>query len=222
MENDNKIKVVLVDSQCLLIQGLEILLKAQTDIEVVGVITETKCQEMLIQRIVELKPDVVVIDINLQEINAMEVCCNVLGKNPDIKVLALCSYFHQLTIDDAFRTGVAGFILKDSTFDEFTCAIRTVHENKLYTCAKMTDVLAKSCVKQLQKDNGSGSLALNQREYDIIRLFSNGKSSRDIAGELNLSIKTIDACRRRIMNKLDINSMAEFVKYAIRTGITSV
>ena len=222
MSDENKIKIVLVDRHYLLLEGLKVLFRSQSDMEVAAVINKTNSEKAVVQQIQELKPDVVLIDINTHEMNALEVAREIAEKNSNTKVLALLSFLQKALIDQAIRMGVLGFILKESTFDELISAVRSVCEDKLYICPKITSILADSYVTKLRKNHELDSATFTEREYEIIRLLSQGKSTKEIALHINKSPKTVDASRRDIMSKLKINSIAELVKYALRTGITGL
>ena len=222
MSDENKIKIVLVDRHYLLFEGLKTLFRSQSDMEIVAVINKANNERAVVQQIQQLKPDVVLIDINTHEMNALEVAREIAKKDSNTKVLALLSFLQKPIIDQAIRMGILGFILKESTFDELICAIRSVREDKLYMCPKITNILADSYVTKLRENHKLDSATFTEREYEIIRLLSQGKSTKKIAMHLNISPKTVDAGRREIMSKLKINSIAELVKYALRTGITGL
>ena len=123
-------------------------------------------------------------------------------------------------VSEMFKSGATGYLLKDNAFAEIVEAIHAVVKGEKYVCAKVATLLVDEYVQ-----DGQGSPApaqLTKRELEVIRMLANGKTSKEIALITETSVKTIDACRRRIMRKLDINSVAELVKYAIREGLTTV
>lgn len=170
----------------------------------------------------EHEPDVIIIDINMSGTDNIELSRRILKEYPSIRIVAHPERIHMYLISQAIKAGITGFVLKESGFDELVLAVRTVYDNKTYMCAEIKDLLANSYLTQVNLDCQEESSALTEREYEIIRLLSLGMTSKEIALRMEISSKTVDAYRRQIMDKLEINSMAELIKHAIRVGITSV
>ena len=200
-------------------EGLRLLFKGQSDTEVL----ETKeVSEALVQLALELKPDVVVIDINMSQVDSIELVRQILNETPGVKMVALSGQLHIYILEQAVKAGFSGFMLKECCFNELAHAVRAVHANQTYMCRQIKDILANGYLSQLRSDYQGEPSALSDKEYEIIRLLSLGMTSKEIAFRMEISSKTVDAYRRQIMNKLDINSIAELIKYAIKVGITSV
>jgi DNA-binding NarL/FixJ family response regulator len=219
MTSVKKIKVLLVHDHVIIRQGLRELFINQPDIEVVD---DVETGENLLQTIDELKPNIAVIDINAPEINITAFIRQIIHKKPKIQIVALVTHPYIHLIEQAIKAGVCGFVSLGCSFNELAHAIRAVNKNQKYTCTKIQDILAKNYVNRMQTGSKSESLSLTEREYQIIRLLSKGMKSKTIATEMNVSFKTIDAYRRQIMRKLNIDNLVGLIKYAIRTGITSV
>ena len=219
MDSSQKIKVLLVHDHGIVRQGLHELFESQPDMEVLDVV---KVGENVVQLTHELKPDVIVIDVNMSETNSIELSQQILNEKPNIGIVALPLQLHMHVLEQAIRTGISGFVSLECSFDELAHAVRAVNKNQTYMCPKIRDILANGYVSHMQAEDQSESLELTEREYEIIRLLSQGMTCKQIALRMDLSSKTVDASRRKIMYKLSINSMADLVKYAIRTGITSI
>lgn len=219
MGNGENIKVLLVDEHRILCEGLCLLFERLPDWEVIDA---EQIGKDVLQLIREFKPDVVVIDLNMADNDSIEYSRRILSESPQVKIVALAANLHVHTIEQAIRTGISGFVLKECDFDELVRAVTAAHENKTYMCRKIENILANGYLSQMRADREPKSSSLTEREYEIIRLLSLGMTSKEIALRMDISVKTIDASRRKILHKLRINSMAELVKHAIREGITSI
>lgn len=197
-------------------QGLEALLKKHTDIEVVG---QAHSGQEAVQLARKLKPDIILMDVCMPEMDGIDATREIIKGNPDIKILALSAFSHKHLVEQTLKAGAIGFITKEAVFDELTLAVRSAYQNKVYLSQDVKKTLLSKYVKQLQSDSDSESSVLTGREYEIIRLLTQGKSSKEIAMSMKISAKTVDAARRRIMEKLGINSLAALIKYAIHEGI---
>ena len=188
------------------------LFKSIPDIDVLNEEEEDKSFMLLSE---ELKPDVVIIDFNFSEKDNIELANNILNNNPEIRIIAHPDRIHMHLISEAIKTGITGFVSKECCFDELICAVRAVYKNETYMCPKIKDFISNGYLTQVRSD-------LDDKEYEVIRLLSLGMTSKEIALNMEISSKTVDAYRRQIMNKLQINSIAELTKYAIRVGITDI
>lgn len=218
MCRNGKIKVLLAHDHKIIREGLHSLFQNHQDMEVVNK-EDSKSVE---QQCIELEPHVVVIDINSRRTDNIGLARRVLNENPGIRILAHAERIHMFLLNRAIKTGITGFVLKECGFNVFIDAIRTVYENGTYMCPKIKDMLANGYLNQALPGNNGESSGLTERDYEVIRLLSLGMTSKEIALRLDISSKTVDACRRNIMYKLRINSMAELIKHAIREGIASV
>jgi DNA-binding NarL/FixJ family response regulator len=120
------------------------------------------------------------------------------------------------------RSGALGYILKESAFDELSQAIRTVLKGQTYLSSRIADVIIKDYVRSAGGGRSSAFSRLSNREREVLQLLAEGRSTKQIAGQLNLSVKTVETHRKRIMDKLNIHSLAGLTKYAVREGITSL
>lgn len=209
-------RILLVDDHQVLREGLRSLLEKQPDIEVVGDAGDGAAALQLVR---DLRPDIVIMDVNMEGMDGIDATRLITRDYPGTKVLALSMYLRKTYVSEMFKCGASGYILKDNAFAEIVEAIRTVLAGGKYVCVKAAGLLVDNYI-QVGASANAGTL-LTERETEIVRMLADGKSSKEIAAITHTSFKTVDACRRRIMQKLDISSVAELVKYAIREGLTA-
>lgn len=211
------LRILLVDDHQVLREGLGSLLEQQSDMEVVG---EAADGRMALRLVRELEPDLVIMDVNMDGMDGIDATRLITREHPNTKVLALSMYLRKTFVSEMFKNGAAGYLLKDSAFSEIVEAIETVQQGEKYVDPKVASLLVD---EYIQSSHGIPAMTqLTKRELEVIRMLANGKTSKEIALITDTSVKTIDACRRRLMQKLDIGSIAELVKYAIREGLTTV
>lgn len=213
------IRLLLADDHQIVRNGLRALLEKQTDVEVVG---EAENGRMAVQSAQELKPDVVIIDITMPDLNGIEASRQILATHPDTKVIGLSMHSDRRFVAGMLDAGAKGYLLKDCAFEELALAIRTVAANKIYLSPGITGIVVKDYLNHLPAANASPAGPLTNREREVLQLLAEGKSTRQIASSLHLSVKTIETHRRQIMEKLDIHTIAGLTKYAIREGLISV
>ncbi len=204
------IKVLLVDDHELVRTGIETLLNLQDDISVTGT---THCGESALDMLDEMKPDVILMDINMPGIGGVEACRRVLKKYSDIKVIALSVHNDGPIPQQLLKLGALGFISKGSPVDEMVCAIRTVYNGKRYLCSEVANNLA---FQGLPGTNDSPFEKLSQRESEVTNLILQGKSIQEMSDLLVLSDKTINTYRYRLYDKLKIKNDVELTRLAIK------
>lgn len=213
------IKVLLVDDHAIIREGLRSLLEKQPGMEVVADTDDGRKARQLVQ---ELSPDIVIMDITMPGLNGIEATRQITAEFPDVKVIALSIHSKRRYVADMLSAGANGYILKECLFDELVTAIKAVAAGGRYLSPRITDVVVSDYVKRLSASDGSPFEALKAREREVLQLVAEGKSTKQIALELHVSTKTIEANRRQIMDKLNIHSIAELTKYAVREGLTTV
>jgi len=213
------IKVLLVDDHALIREGLQSLLEKQPDMQVVGEAEDGRRAKELVS---ELSPDIVIMDVTMPRLSGIEATRQITAEFPSVRIIALSIHSQRRFVADMLSAGAAGYILKECLFDELVQAIQTVAAGGRYLSPRITDVVVDDYVERLSGGAESPLESLTSREREVLQLVAEGKSSKQIAVELHISTKTIEANRRQIMEKLDMHSVAELTKYAIREGITAL
>jgi DNA-binding NarL/FixJ family response regulator len=200
-------------------EGLRTLIEKQLDMKVVAEAENGRTAVRLAQK---LFPEVVVMDIGMPDLNGIEATRQILSNNPKVKVIALSMHSAKRFVVEMLKAGSSGYLLKDCAFEELALAIHTVIANKVYVSPGITDMMIKDYVYNLSKTEFSVTSILTPREREVLQLLAEGKTTKQIALSLNVSVKTIETYRQQLMHKLNLNSVAELTKYAIREGITSL
>jgi len=213
------VRIILADDHKIMREGLRALLAKQKEIEVIA---EADSGRGVIELCSQLHPDVVVIDISMPDLNGIDAARQITRQAPDIKVIALSMHSDKKYVKEMLAAGASGYLLKDAAFEELGMAIATVLKNKTYLSPQITDTVVKDYVSVNVPQDSIASTALSAREREVLQLIAEGKSTRDIAAKLYVSVKTIETHRKQIMDKLGFNSIAELTKYAIREGLTTV
>lgn len=213
------IGVLLVDDHAIIREGLRSLLEKQPDMEVLA---DTDEGRKAVELVRELSPDVVIMDVTMAGLNGIEATRLIAAEFPEVKVIALSIHSQRRFIADMLSAGAAGYILKECLFDELVQAIQAVAVGGRYLSPRIADVVVDDYVKRLSGTADSPLAALTGREREVLQLVAEGKSTKEIALELHVSTKTIEANRRQIMEKLDVHSVAELTKCAVREGLTTL
>lgn len=211
-----KIRVLVVDDHALLRDGICALLALHDDIEVVGEATEGR---EAIDKVRQLSPDVVLMDIAMPLMDGLEATRRIHKENPKAKVLILTQHDNKEYMLSSVKAGVAGFIPKRAVASELVSAIRVVHQGDSYLYPSVARVLIGDYLQQVKPEPYD---SLTNREREVLKLVAEGRTSREIADLLCVSIKTVLGHRTKIMEKLDIHNRTELVKYALRKGLITV
>jgi len=228
-------KVLLADDHRIVREGLRSLLEAQDDMQVVG---EADNGRLALEMAAEHEPDVVVMDVAMPQLNGIEATRRLMNDQPDTKVVALSMHSDRRYVSEALKAGASAYLLKDGAFEELVSAIRAVVANKVYLSPRVAGVVVDDYVRRLPGDrsdghgNGGSSEAggdfsnafqkLTAREREVLQLMAEGFATKEIATRLHVSVKTVETHRRQLMEKLQLYSVAEVTKYAIREGLTSL
>jgi len=213
------IKILLADDHKIMREGLRALIEKQGDIAVIGEADDGQTTVRLAQ---ELLPDIVIMDINMPGMNGIEATRQIISRDSRTRVIALSVHSNKCFVSEMLNAGASGYLLKNCASHELVNAIRAVFSNRSYLSPEITDIMIKDYKDMLSKENLSVFSLLTQREREVLQFISEGKSTKEIAGYLHISIKTIETYRKQIMEKLDIHSIAELTKYAIKEGLTSL
>ena len=210
-----KITILLADDHTLTRSGLRLLLEFMGDFEIVG---EAKNGLEAVELASQLKPDVVLMDLTMPELNGLEATRHILKENPNAKIIVVSAHLEENRVRDALRAGAVGYLVKSAAPGELEIAINAALKGNTYLSPEISNVLVRS----LDGDPTSGgSDPLTGRQREILQMLAEGKSTKEIAFALSLSIKTAEAHRCQIMNRLDIHDLAGLVRYALRAGLIS-
>jgi two-component system, NarL family, response regulator NreC len=194
------------------------LLEAEPDMEVIA---EACNGREVLRQAQELLPDVIIMDITMPELNGIEATRQILAIAPGIKVIALSMNADSHYVLTMFRSGVSGYLLKECSQEELAKAIRIVLKHKTYLGPGISDVMFRDFLSGPHATNVSAFSTLTAREREVLQLIAEGKTTKQIAESLYVSVKTVESHRKQVMNKLGVHSVAELTKYAIREGLTS-
>lgn len=211
------IKVLLADDHKIVREGLRSLLEKERDIDVIAMAENGR---MSVQLAGELRPDVAVIDIAMPEMNGIEAIRRISRENPAVMVLALSMHSARRFVVEALAAGAKGYLLKDCAAEDLVRAIRTVAGNETYLSPKIAEVIVKDYMKRLPESAPAADSLLSTREREVLQLIAEGQNTKQIAFTLTVSIKTVETHRRQIMHKLNLHSVAELTRFAIREGLT--
>ncbi len=213
------IRIVLADDHTVFLSGLRSLLEKEPDLEVVA---EVKDGREAVRVAHEKRPDLIVMDVSMPGMNGIEATREITTTLPRIKVLCLSMHSEEQFIAAVLEGGASGYLLKECALDELLLAIRTVMANQIFLGPTITTTVVQSYRAQRAAIQSSPFSLLTPREREVLQLIAEGHSTKDIAARLHLSIKTIDTHRHRIMDKLNIHSVAGLTKFAVRQGLTTV
>ena len=214
------VRILLADDHGIIRQGLHSLLEKQADMEVIAEAEDGRRALDLVQ---ELLPDIVIMDVTMPNLNGVDATRQIVDRFLEVKVIALSIHSNRRFITDMLKAGASGYILKECLFDELVRAIRTVIAGSIYLSPRIASIVIDDYVSIMPDDDEAPiSSVLTEREREVLQLLAEGKSTKQIALALHVSTKTIEVNRRQIMEKLNIHSVAELTKYAVREGLTSL
>ncbi len=214
------ISVFLADDHTVVRDGLRLLLESQDDITVVG---EAADGRQAVRQVQKLKPDVVIMDIAMPELNGIEATQNICKTCPSSRVLILSMHASKEYIFRALKAGATGYLLKESAGREVIIAVRALHLNRRYLHESVTGIVINDYLEYRQADDVQSRLdLLSSREREILQLVVEGKTSAEIADTISLSPKTVETYRSRLMQKLAIKDIPGLVRFAIKHGIVTI
>ena len=210
-----QVRVYLAEDHEVVREGLKSLINAQPDMEVIG---EANNGLMAVQGALELQPDVVVLDVSMPRMNGSEAAARIKKQNAAINLLALTRHTEKGFIQQLFRAGVSGYILKQSAGAELLTAIRTVASGKTYLDAAITENVIKAYAMRPLTLGENRPGRVSEREEEVLKLIAWGYSNKEIAAKLDISVKTVEAHKANAMKKLDMRSRIDVVRYALLQG----
>jgi DNA-binding NarL/FixJ family response regulator len=218
----NEIKIVLVDDHDIVRDGLKVLLMNLPDIKVIG---EVSTGQELFNLLESIKPDLILMDIALPKMSGIVVTEKVIHEYPEVKVIMLTASVNEKSVSESFKAGAFGYLPKNIKQSELLEAIREVSKGNRFLAKSISDdVLNKYLSKNRPETLGQtkNENELTKREIEIIELFAEGYSYKEVADKLSISCNTVETHKKNIFEKLEINSIVELVKYAIKNGIISI
>ena len=209
------IRMLLADDHELFLEGLKELILKAPDIELAG---QARDGLEALEQTALMEPDVVLMDMTMPRLNGIQATRQIAEKFPGIRVLVLSMHGDRELVVESLKAGARGYILKECTSDELYAAIRAVVAGQYYLTPSVLPALIEDYLRLLQAEAKSSASPLSDREQDVLKLLVKGLNAKQIAARLDISKNTVDTHRRRIMDKVGCNSMAELTRYAIREG----
>ncbi|MCK5832068.1 response regulator transcription factor [bacterium] len=214
------VKVLIADDHDIVREGIKMILEEDSGIEVVGQVNDGR---LALEVIPELKPDVVVMDITMPDLNGIEATRRIERDFPKVKIIGLSMHSSRRVIKEMLEAGADGYLIKNSTMKELRDAIYAVNNGKKFLSSQITgDVIFEYLKPSDVEEDKPYIWMLTGREREVLQLLCEGFSNRHIATKLDVSDRTIEAHRANIMRKLKIHNLAGLTKFAIREGLTSL
>jgi DNA-binding NarL/FixJ family response regulator len=207
-----KIHILLVDDHAVVRQGFKMILAAQPDMEIVG---EAGNGREALDLAGQLQPDVIVMDVAMPELNGIEATRRVADVSPRSRVLALSMHKDSVYVREILRAGARGYLLKDSISSDLLAAVRAIARGEGYLSPGVSDAVLNDYRQHVTDPID----LLTSREREVLQMIAEGKTNKDIATVLNLSVYTVDAHRGHIMEKLNVHSVTDLVRFAVRAGL---
>jgi DNA-binding NarL/FixJ family response regulator len=207
-----RIRILLADDHAVVRRGFQMILAEQSDMEIVG---EAGNGREALELAAKLKPDVVVMDVAMPELNGIEATRRMAESAPHARVLALSMHKDSVYVRETLRAGARGYLLKDSVAADLVSAVRAVAAGEGYLSPAVSDAVLDDYRRHVTNPID----LLTSREREVLQMLAEGKTNKEIAVILNLSVYTVDAHRGRIMEKLNVHSINELVRFAVRNGL---
>jgi two-component system, NarL family, response regulator NreC len=213
----SKVRILIADDHGIVRKGLRLQLEQHEDFEVVG---EASDGREAVRAADELKPDVVIMDIAMPNLNGIQAAAQLVKRNPQLGIIMLSMHSDESYLMRTLAAGAKGYLLKDTADVDLYRAVQVVAQGKPFFSPAISNTLLEDYMRRLQQRGLQDTYdLLTDREKEIFQLLAEGKSNKDVASLLNLSPSTVETHRTRIMQKLDLHSSAEIVLYAVRKKI---
>jgi DNA-binding NarL/FixJ family response regulator len=183
------------------------------------VVAEAKNGREAVRLAEQLRPDILVMDISMDDLNGIDATRALVGKGLGTRIVALSMHADKRFVAGMFEAGAMAYLLKECSYEELIQAIRQVMSGRTYLCSMISGVMIRDYIQRMRKNEPS---LLSPREKEILQLMAEGSTTKRIADQLKVSVKTVETHRQHVMDKLNIYSVAELTKYAIKEGITSL
>lgn len=207
-----RIRILLADDHAVVRQGFKMILSAEKDMEIVG---EAGNGREAVEQAEQLRPDIVVMDVAMPELNGIEATRRLATSMPHTRVIALSMHKDSVYVREILRAGARGYLLKDSGAGDLVSAIRAVASGESY----LSPAVSNAVLDDYRRHVTNPIDLLTSREREVLQMLAEGKTNKEIAVVLNLSVYTVDAHRGRIMEKLNVHSINELVRFAVRNGL---
>lgn len=207
-----KIRVLLADDHAVVRQGFRLILSNQADMQIVG---EASNGHEVLEVAAKVQPDVIIMDVAMPELNGIEATRRLAASSPRTRVLALSMHKDSVYVREILRAGARGYLLKDSFDTDLVAAVRAVARGEGYLSPGVSEAVLSDYRKQVSDPLD----LLSAREREVLQMIAEGKTNKEIATALNLSVYTVDAHRGRIMEKLNLHTAGEIVRFAMRKGL---
>lgn len=212
-------RVLLVDDHRILREGLRALLAAESDLDVVG---EAQDGQESLARVEALAPDVVVMDVGMPGMNGVEATRRIRAAHPHVRVVALSTHSDRRYVLGMLEAGAGAYVLKASAGEDLVRAIRAVRVGQGYLSPEIASLLVDSYVGRRFPTDASAWTLLAPREREVLQLVAEGLTSKEVARKLHIAVRTVETHRKHIMDKLDLHTVADLTRYAIREGLASL
>ncbi|HJP95471.1 MAG TPA: response regulator transcription factor [Pyrinomonadaceae bacterium] len=210
-----KLRVFVADDHAVLRDGLKALVNGQPDMEVVG---EADNGRVALERAKELMPDILLMDISMPDLNGVAAAELLRQECPTIKILVLTAYKDKGYLDRFLKIGASGYVLKLSAADELIGAIRQVAAGEVYLDPEIADRITDGYVRSRFLKGEIRQRELTMREEEVLRLIAQGHSNKEISNQLKIAVKTVESHKANLMQKLELRTRTEIVRYAVRQG----
>lgn len=215
----NELRILVADDHEIVRQGIRALLKTHAGWEVCGEATNGR---EAVEKAAQLKPDIVILDIGMPSLNGLNATRQILQADPMIKVLILTMHESDQVVREVLEAGARGYLLKSDAGRDLSTAVEALQRNKTFFTSKVAEMVLDNFRKGRTRPEGVIKDVLTAREREVVQLLAEGKSTKEVAVVLGLSVKTAETHRSNIMRKLDIHSVSELVLYAVRNNIVQV
>jgi DNA-binding NarL/FixJ family response regulator len=212
-------RILVADDHELVRRGIRVLLENHPGWEVSA---EAKDGREAVERANELKPDLVLMDIGMPNLNGIDAARQILANSPATPILILTMHYSQQVVQEVLAVGARGFLLKSDAGRDLVTAVEAVQHNRTFFTSQATEIVVDGYLNPERKEEQPLRNRLTPRERQVVQLLAEGKTSKEVAVALNLSVKTAETHRTNIMRKLDLHSVADLTLYALRNGIAQV
>jgi DNA-binding NarL/FixJ family response regulator len=214
------IKFLIADDHKLFREGLKALLEKIRGIEWIA---EAADGMEAVKIALAKNPDLIIMDVSMPKLNGIEATKQILAEKPDARIIVLSMHSDRRFVTEALKSGVMGYLLKDSAFEELNLAIRAAMEKRNFLSSTITEMVVTDFVKHnCAKELPSAFDILSARERQVLQLLAEGVGTKGVASRLEISVKTVETHRKQIMDKLNLYTIAELTKFAVREGLTAL